>query len=124
MSSLFPCLMIIMELLLIIFLICNIGEQLIGEFEMFEQKLCNCKWYLMSAEMQQLYLTFSLYAQQMPRIQCFGNISCTRETFKMVASIGNKKMKFNYAKSHRFYFFIFVQIMHRGFSYFMTLRQI
>lgn len=60
------------------------GELVTNRFHQFDEKLCQCDWYLFSLEMKQLYLIFMQNTQQ-PTLMCgFGNIVCTRDVFKKV----------------------------------------
>lgn len=63
---------------------CEFSEEIIAEFDKFNEELSRCEWYLFSNELQQMYLTFILDTQQPKLIQGYGNIMCTRDTFKKV----------------------------------------
>lgn len=60
------------------------GERVTSQFEMFGEELKRCDWYLISNEMQQMYLIFMVDTQQPKNIHCYGGIQCIRETFKQV----------------------------------------
>lgn len=63
---------------------CEFSEKVISIFDDFNQELFRCKWYLFSNELKRMYLTFMLNTQQPKIIQGYGNIVCTRDTFKKV----------------------------------------
>lgn len=71
------------------FLVCEPGERMTAQFEMFGEELNRCDWYLLSTEMQQIYLIFMVDAQQLKNIQCYGGIRCTRDTLKQVRNLRN-----------------------------------
>lgn len=68
----------------VIALYCEFSERVITAFDEFSDELDRCNWYLLPNRLQQTYLTFLLDTQQPKMIQGYGNISCTRATFKMV----------------------------------------
>lgn len=67
-----------------IFIFCGQSEQMINEFDAFNQKLGQCTWYLLPPKMQQMYLIFISNTQQPKIIRGYGNILCTHDTFKKV----------------------------------------
>lgn len=67
-----------------IFIFCEHSEQMIIEFDAFNQKLGQCTWYSLPPEMQRMYLIFISNTQQLKAIQGYGGILCTRDTFKKV----------------------------------------
>lgn len=83
-QELAPPVVVLIEIFIIIFLICEIGENVAIQFEKFETQLSQCQWYLLPMEMQQIFLIFMAHSQQIPNIESFGNIACIRETFKKV----------------------------------------
>lgn len=70
-----------------IFIFCEHSEQMINEFEAFDQKLGLCTWYPLPLEMQRMYLIFVSNTQQPKIIRGYGDILCTRDTFKRVTKI-------------------------------------
>lgn len=76
--------MIILWIFGFILLVCEFGERVTTQFEQFGVEFNQCDWSKLSTEMQRMYLIFLLYAQQPKHIQSYGNIECTRETFKQV----------------------------------------
>ena len=69
----------------LIFSVCELGEQMSNGFDSFDDKLCQCDWYSFPIQLQQIYLIFLSNTQQPTNIACYGNISCTRDTFKKVS---------------------------------------
>lgn len=63
---------------------CSCGEMVTAEFQMISNELDQCKWYFLPLKMQQTLLIFIVNAQQSTFIRGYGNIYCTRETFKNV----------------------------------------
>lgn len=106
--------------------VCELGQWMTNQYEVFEDELTTCDWYALPIEMQQLYLIFLLDAQQPIHIQCYGGIACSRETFKVVGFNGNQfsmSEMFLLMKNEFFWFISHFQITNKGFSYFMTLRK-
>lgn len=74
---------------------CEMSEKVIAAFDEFNDELVGCDWYLLPNELQQMYLTFILNTQQPKIIRGYGNILCTRDTFKKVMVFQNiLKQKF------------------------------
>lgn len=77
-----------------VFIICEFGGMMTDRFEAFNHNLCQCKWYLYTAELQRLYLLFVVNTQHPVIIRGYGNIICTRETFKKVTdALRGSKLK-------------------------------
>lgn len=76
-----------------IFLFCEFGEKVTERFEKFHDELWQCDWYLCSAEIQRIYLLFMVDVQQLALFKGYANIRCTREMFKKVKLIENRKLK-------------------------------
>lgn len=70
----------------IIFCICEFGEQLTQQFQVFDDALCKFKWYLMPTEMQRMLVIVMSNTQQASFMYGYGNIECTRDSFKQVRS--------------------------------------
>lgn len=57
----------------------------IGEkFQSFNYKLQQCDWYLYPVKLQRVYMMFTLDTQELTIARGYGNIACTRTTFKTV----------------------------------------
>lgn len=63
---------------------CNLGEMLTKHFEMFDDALGQCDWYLFSIEIQRMLVIIMSNSQRPAILTGYGNIQCTRETFKKV----------------------------------------
>lgn len=87
-----------------LFFICELGERVTFNIQLFGNELDQCNWLRLSMEMQRMYLIFLADTQQLEYISCYFNICCTRETFKKVslatqiphfnAEFNNFKIKF------------------------------
>lgn len=75
---------VLLGVLMVVFIACECGERVTGQFETLEDTLTKCNWYSYPIEMQRIYLIFLAHTQQTSNIQSYGSITCTRETFKMV----------------------------------------
>lgn len=71
----------------IIFVICEFGELVTNQFDMFNMKLDQCKWYKFPIKMQRIFVIVTVNAQQPVIIQGFANVVCARQTFKSVRMI-------------------------------------
>lgn len=67
-----------------IFIACEPGERVTEAFEQFDDELMQCNWYLLPTVIQRLYLIFLVNTQQTIHFECYGGISCTRDTSKNV----------------------------------------
>lgn len=65
-------------------LFCEFGEMITEQFEMFNDELSQCKWYLFSTDVQQMFVILMAFAQKPMNICGCGKIKCTRESFKKV----------------------------------------
>lgn len=79
-------LLFVAEVFAFIFFACELGERISDRFDVFNAELSRCDWNLLSIKMQRMYLIFLLSTQQPVHIKCYGDIVCTRETFKEVHS--------------------------------------
>lgn len=70
----------------LIFLLCELGETVTSQFELLNDELYQCDWYLFPVRMQQMFVTFMKCTQQTVLIRGYGNTltQCTRETYKKV----------------------------------------
>lgn len=68
-----------------LFLWCDFGQKLTDQFELFEDEVYKCKWYLFSIEMQQIFAFAMMNVQQSIVVKGFGNIELSRETFEKVS---------------------------------------
>lgn len=76
--------MTVLYSLLLIFVFCEFGERVCSEFNVFNEELCRCDWYLFPLEMQKMLLIILSSTQQPASIQGYANTQCTRDAFKSV----------------------------------------
>lgn len=67
-----------------IFLICDFGHKVCNQFIALEDSIYRINWYLLPIDLQRFLLIIMIASQKSVEIRGFGNISCTRETFKKV----------------------------------------
>lgn len=70
--------------LTIVFIACESGERMSLKFKRFNYALGQCNWYAFPIEMQQMFVTIMASSQSPTFIEAYGNILCTRESFKNV----------------------------------------
>lgn len=63
---------------------CELGERFSNCYSEIPEKICQFEWYLFTPELQKILPIMMIVAQQPVEIECFGSISCSRETFKKV----------------------------------------
>lgn len=66
--------------------LCELGETLAEQFELFSDELQRCYWYRFTLKLQKKFLILSTNAKHPVFIRGFGNIICARDTFKNVMS--------------------------------------
>lgn len=69
---------------ILIFLVCESGTMVANQFDMFDEKFRECKWYLLPNDMQRMLVIFISDLQQPKFIRGYANVVCTREAFKKV----------------------------------------
>lgn len=67
-----------------IIILCEPGERVTNQFEMFGEELERRTWYKLPIDMQRIYVIFLVNTQQDLSIGCYGGTQCTRETLKKV----------------------------------------
>lgn len=70
---------------------CCCGDMVTNGFEIISDELSQSKWYFFSLEMQKMLIIFSANTQQPAIIRGYGNITCSRETFKNVRELSKPK---------------------------------
>lgn len=68
------------------FAMCEFGEMVRKQFEIFDMELCGCNWYTFPIELQKLLLAFLPCTQRLRTIQGYADTQCTRDAFKRVNS--------------------------------------
>lgn len=105
--------------LIIMAFMCECGEQVCGEFYLFNDKLNRYKWYFCSLDVQRIVLIFftwlcehCLYARFIQKGMNFDIV------------IHRNINGFNWSRFIFIRFTSTIQTVHGGFSYFMLIRQI
>lgn len=70
--------------LLLVFLLCEFGGNVTKQYELFDDELWKCDWYLFPIELERKYVIFMSYTQQPAMIRGYGNVRCVRDSFKNV----------------------------------------
>lgn len=76
--------MLISSSLFTIGVFCEFGQMVQTTFEMFDDELKRCQWYLFPLEMQRTYGIVMANSQRPTNIRGFGNMIRTREALKKV----------------------------------------
>lgn len=105
----------------IIFAICEFGERLTMQFIAFDNTIWQSNWYAMPTKLQRMLLVLIANAQQNNFLKSYGSIECTRDSFKMVWKIA-LLLQTIYSEFKVDLFWLH-QTIHKGYSYFMLLRQ-
>lgn len=72
---------------LIIFLVCECGQIVTIQFDIFNDLLNQCNWYYLPIELQRMLVVVLVGAQYPTQFQGYGNVECTRDSFKKVVGI-------------------------------------
>lgn len=86
-SSAFQILLLLFVLfwtIIFIFILCEPGARMTYQFVAFGEELSRCDWYLLSIELQRMYMIFLSETQNPMKMLCYGNITCDRDTTKKV----------------------------------------
>lgn len=78
--------LLVLWALFYLFVLCDFGQKVANQFELFENEICKCKWYLFPLEMQRVFAFAMLNAQHLVVVEGFGNIKLTHDTSKKVAN--------------------------------------
>lgn len=76
--------MLISLVFLLNLMICESGERVTDQFELFGVEFGRCEWNKLPIEMQRMYLILLSNTQHPKNIRSYGGIMCTRDTFKQV----------------------------------------
>lgn len=80
----FTPLLMMMWSFVMIFGHCELGQSVDNEFDSLRVVIWNCDWYLLPHKWQRMFVIIIGNAQEPKSIRGFGNIECTRESFKRV----------------------------------------
>lgn len=75
-------------------LVCDLIERMSYAFTSIGDMVDQYKWYSFTREMQQILLIIFTHVNEPVTVKCFGNITCSRATFKSVSFIEKKKSLF------------------------------
>lgn len=70
----------------LLFGVCELGEMVSNQFTRVNDFFDRCKWYLLPNNIQHMYALILLNAQHPLVFRAYGNLPCTRESFKGVCS--------------------------------------
>lgn len=68
----------------VIFITCEMNQQLTNDYEDIEYVIGQFDWYLLPADVQRILPIIVINAQQAVNIQCFGSTNANRESFQKV----------------------------------------
>lgn len=71
----------------VVLLFCVSGEMVTYQFNMYNEVLNKVNWYTFPVEMQQMLVIFMSITQSSTFIRGYGNIVCTRDSFKQVSAL-------------------------------------
>lgn len=66
------------------FIICELLQRVSNGFEDVEDMIEQFKWHSFSNKLKRMLPIILINVQQTVVVECFGNIACNREAFKMV----------------------------------------
>lgn len=70
-----------------IYAFCEMGETVTSQFNIIEESLNECNWYLFSLKLQRIHLIVLANAQHPTTVNGFGNLVCTRDSMKKVNNL-------------------------------------
>lgn len=127
-NEIIPAAIVALSAFLCMFALCMFGENLAGQFNALDDALSQCKWYLFPIDVKRMLITLMSNTQQTVALLGYGNIECTRDTFKNVripygfCLIATVDILFKFFKLIEIS--TILQITQKIFSYFMALRRI
>lgn len=69
-----------------VFFLCHFSENVSTSFEKLNDRLFECDWYLLPNELQRSFFITTIAVQEPIHIRGFGNVLCTRQSFKEVSN--------------------------------------
>lgn len=63
---------------------CHFGEMLSKQLDEIDVEFCRCPWYLCTIDVQRTLLIAMAHTQRSMIVTGFGNIQCSRDSFKRV----------------------------------------
>lgn len=110
---------LVIILLGIIFFLSEFGEMVSTQFAAFNERWCQCDWYLFPIEIQRMFGAFMMNTQESVIIRGYGNACCNREIFEVVSS--DTIVVWLCSNIHPV--FALNQVVHSSYTYFMVLRK-
>lgn len=104
-----------------LFCMCEFGYMVTNQFDMFDDAIGYCKWYLLPIDMKRMIVILMANHQRPITIHGSGNILCTRIAFKKVST---KWLESSQNPLTKMIILICFQTIHGGYSYFMTLYRL
>lgn len=92
-GSFIPILVLILNgviAIIAVFIACEIGQQMNNAFNKIDFAIDQFDYYLFPLEVKRALPMVIVVAQQPVALACFGDITCTRETFKSVSFLVNE----------------------------------
>lgn len=83
-------------------IVCESGQRVTDQFDLFGLEFGRCDWNELSVEMQRMYLIFLSDTQQQKNLRSYAGIMCTRDTFKTVRDINEIHNKYVSRVTDRF----------------------
>lgn len=108
---------------ILVFITCEFSEMVTERFECFNDAIDQCDWYLFPHDIQRMFLIVLANTQQSIFLQSFGNIPCSRDSFKRVFYRYMIELFLN-GKEIIFLFLFAFKTIHGSYSYFMVLHQL
>lgn len=66
------------------FVFCEIGENVILQFDNLSENIVYCEWYIFPHEIQRIFPIIVMTTRTPVAIGGFGNVQCTRNAFRIV----------------------------------------
>lgn len=82
-----------------VFIACELCEQTSKLFIEIDDIMCQLDWYHFPYEVQKMLPTILIMTQKPFEIECFGDITCSRDTFKKVSLIRKKTSIYPYIEN-------------------------
>ena len=83
-ADLFMPLCLIMWSFVAMFFNCEMGQNVSNQFNKLGDEIYKCDWYLFPHKLQRMLVIIMINAQEPVSIRGFGNVVCTRDSFKQV----------------------------------------
>lgn len=71
----------------VIFATCEIGQNMCNQYNKLGDEIYKCDWYALPRKLQRMFIIIMINAQEPVSIRGYGNVVCTRDSFKNVSLI-------------------------------------